>query len=436
MHDLKTIRENPQSFDFALAKRGVEAQSPAILQLDSARRAAQVRLEKMLSERNRLSREISTHKKNSRDDASIEGDVLSMQAAVQTLKKDIAAEEARLKNLADDLTQILETLPNLPFDDVPIGKDESENVEIRRVGTPHDFAFQPLQHFEIGERLQLMDFETAAKISGARFVILRGALARLERALANYMLDIHVGDHGLTEIQSPALVRRKALYGTGQLPKFSDDLFRTTDDFWLIPTSEVTMTNFVADTVVAESELPLRYVALTPCFRAEAGAAGRDTRGMIRQHQFSKVEMVSLVHPDESEAELHRMVGRAEAILQGLALPYRVVELCTGDLAFGARRTYDIEVWLPGQGQYREISSCSNCWDFQARRMQARLKKSGEKGTRFLHSLNGSGVAIGRCLVAVLENYQNADGSFTMPKALVPYMGGETRVGPNASSKA
>jgi seryl-tRNA synthetase len=319
---------------------------------------------------------------------------------------------------------MLATVPNLPADDVPEGQDETQNVEIRTWGTPREFAFKPKEHFEIGEALGQMDFDRAAKISGARFVVLFDGIARLERALAAFMLDLHTREHGYREVLPPYLVRDNALYGTGQLPKFADDLFRTTSDHWLIPTAEVPLTNLVAEEILDDDTLPRRFSALTPCFRAEAGAAGKDTRGMIRQHQFEKVELVSIAHPDTSVEEHERMTACAEEVLKRLGLPYRVVTLCSGDMGFSARKTYDIEVWLPGQGRYREISSCSNCGDFQARRMNARFKAKGEKGTRFVHTLNGSALAVGRTLIAILENYQESDGSVRVPNALRSYMGG------------
>ncbi len=344
---------------------------------------------------------------------------------------DVTAIKIKMANLekqelayADKLSEILSDLPNMPFADVSIGDDEDDNVEQYKWGEIPSFDFEPKQHFDLGENLGLMDFETASKISGARFVILKGALSKLERALANFMIDVQTGEHGCLEITPPALVRQHALYGTGQLPKFKEDLFHTDDDFWLIPTAEVPLTNMVRDTILDAKQLPMRFCALTQCFRAEAGSAGRDTRGMIRQHQFSKVEMVSITKPENSDEELKRMTQCAAVILQKLGLSYRVVSLCTGDLGFSARRTNDLEVWLPGQNKYREISSCSNCGDFQARRMKGRFRDVDAKGTNFFHTLNGSGLAVGRCLVAILENYQNQDGSIKIPDILIPYMGG------------
>ena len=349
---------------------------------------------------------------------------------VQSLKDKIAADEESAKSLEAELTGILEGLPNLPADDVPEGGGEDDNVEIRQVGTKPAFDFEAREHFDIGETLGLMDFEGAAALSGARFVVLRGALARLERALGNFMVDLHTGENGFAEVSPPVLVRSEALYGTGQLPKFAEDLYRTEDDYWLIPTAEVPLTNLSSGAIYDAGDLPQRLTAWTQCFRSEAGAAGKDTRGMLRQHQFGKVEMVCVTHPDESDAELERMTGCAEEVLKRLEVPYRVVTLCTGDMGFGARKTYDIEAWLPGQGMYREISSCSNCGEFQARRMNARFRTKGEKGTRFVNTLNGSGLAIGRTLIAVLENGQNADGTVTVPEVLRPYMGGLERIEP------
>jgi len=346
------------------------------------------------------------------------------------LKDGLAKAEEEERLLAETLDALLAGLPNIPYEDVPHGGGEEENVEVRRVGEPVAKDFAPKEHFDLGEALGLMDFETAATMSGARFVLLRGALARLERAIASFMLDTHTETNGYTEVIPPLLVRDNAMYGTGQLPKFAEDLFHTDDGFWLIPTAEVPLTNTAAEKIYDEADLPKRMTAWTPCFRSEAGAAGKDTRGMIRQHQFSKVEMVSIVHPDQSEAELDRMTACAEGILTALGLPFRTMMLCTGDMGFGARKTFDIEVWLPGQNRYREISSCSNCGDFQARRMKARFRTAGEKGTRFVHTLNGSGLAVGRTMVAILENYQNADGSITVPEVLRGYMGGKDVIQP------
>ena len=417
MHDLKSIREAPEIFDAGLYRRGVMPQSGKLIELDAERRAVQTGLQEMLRTRNEKSKKIGEAKKKGK-----KADKLVKE--VQKLKDDIAAAEAEERRLGETLEKKLAELPNQPAPDVPDGDDEYDNIEVRGHGEPFRPDFPAREHFDLGEGLGMMDFATAATMSGARFVILVGALARLERALATFMLDLHTGEHGYTEISPPLMVRDNAVFGTGQLPKFATDLFRTEDGFWLIPTAEVPLTNLVSGKVLEAGDLPMRVTAWTPCFRSEAGAAGKDTRGMIRQHQFTKVEMVSIVHPDESDAELERMTGCAEEVLKRLGLPYRVVTLCTGDMGFGARKTYDIEVWLPGQGRYREISSCSNCGDFQARRMNARFKAAGKKGTRFVHTLNGSGVAAGRALIAVMENYQNADGSIDVPEALRPYMGG------------
>lgn len=416
MHDLKTIRDNPEAFDTALSRRGLPASSSEILALDERRRGAQTRMQEMQARRNTVSKEVG-QRKSKGEDAD------DLIAEVQALKDGLAQAETEEREVAETLDSILAGLPNVPFEDVPMGTGEDDNVEVRRVGAKPSFDFEPREHYDIGEALGLMDFETAAKMSGARFVLLKGKLARLERALANFMLDTQTEQNGYTEALPPFLVRDNAMYGTGQLPKFAEDLFHTDDGFWLIPTAEVPLTNAVAEKVWDEDDLPMRLTAWTPCFRSEAGAAGKDTRGMIRQHQFSKVEMVSVVHPDRSVEELERMTGCAEGLLSALGLPFRTVVLCTGDMGFGARKTYDIEVWLPGQDRYREISSCSNCGDFQARRMKARFRPKGEKGTRFVHTLNGSGLAVGRTLIAVLENYQNADGSVTVPDVLRPYMG-------------
>jgi seryl-tRNA synthetase len=416
MHDLKAIRDNPEAFDAGLRRRGLEPLSPKVLALDTERRAEMTHAQALQAERNRLSKEIGGLKARGEDASAVMAKVAESKDA-QAMAEGLAAERER------ELNEILATIPNLPAADVPDGKDETANVEIRTWGEPKSFPFKAKEHFEIGEGLGQMDFDRAAKMSGARFVVLFDGLARLERALASFMLDLHTRTHGYREVLPPYLVRDTALFGTGQLPKFGDDLFRTTTDHWLIPTAEVPLTNLVAEETQDEETLPLRFTGLTPCFRAEAGAAGKDTRGMIRQHQFEKVELVSIAHPDQSEAEHERMTACAEEVLKRLQLPYRVVTLCTGDMGFSARKTYDIEVWLPGQGRYREISSCSNCGDFQARRMNARFKTKGEKGTRFVHTLNGSALAVGRTLIAVLENYQEANGSVRVPDALTSYMG-------------
>ena len=417
MFDIKWIRENPEEFDTGLGRRNLEPLSASLIALDKERRAAETLAQEIQANRNKLSKEIGAAKSRGEDAAEIIAEVSRSKEAQAE-----AEEQARIKT--EELTIALSSIPNLPLDIVPDGVDEDDNREERTWGDVPTFDFAPKEHFDLGEALGLMDFDTAAKMSGARFVVLSGALARMERALAAFMLDLHTDEHGLTEVNPPALVRDSALYGTGQLPKFGEDLFKTEDGLWMIPTAEVPLTNIVADAIIEDENLPRRFTAMTWCFRSEAGSSGKDTRGMIRQHQFTKVEMVSIVKPEESEAELERMTGCAEEVLKRLGLPYRVVTLCTGDLGFGARRTYDLEVWLPGQDRYREISSCSNCGDFQARRMKARYRPEGEKGTRFVHTLNGSGLAVGRTLVAVLENYQREDGSIVVPNALKPYMGG------------
>jgi seryl-tRNA synthetase len=417
MIDLKLIRDDAAAFDAALARRGLAPLSAEILAQDAHRRSVQTELQSLQARRNEASKEVGQIKRQG-------GDADALMEEVARIKDRLAALEAEDKELGEALDTILAGIPNLPASDVPDGADETQNVEVRRWGNPRNYAFQPKEHFEIGEGLGMMDFEAAARLSGARFVVLRKHLARLERALAAFMLDIHTLEFGYEETQVPYMVRDHALYGTGQLPKFGEDLFRTTNDYWLIPTAEVPLTNLVADSILDEAALPRRFTAYSPCFRSEAGAAGKDTRGMIRQHQFTKVEMVSIAHPDRSEDEHERMTQAAQTVLERLELPYRTVVLCTGDMGFGARKTYDIEVWLPGQNTYREISSCSNCGDFQARRMKARFRPEGEKNTRFVHTLNGSGLAVGRTMVAILENYQNEDGSVTVPEKLRPYMGG------------
>lgn len=415
--DIKRIRDDAEAYDDGLARRGLPPNSHRLLALDQARRQALTAAQELQARRNALSREIGQRKARHEDASEMLDEVIRG-------KQEQADLEARAAAVDAELQATLAQIPNLPDDDVPVGPDESANVELRRWGEPRAFDFPAKQHFELGEALGMMDFERAGKLSGARFVVLVGALARLERALASFMLDLHTTEFGYTEVSPPALVRSEALFGTGQLPKFSDDLFRTDQGLWLIPTAEVPLTNLVAGEIIEEERLPLRYAAMTWCFRAEAGAAGKDTRGMIRQHQFSKVELVSIAPPEWSEREHERMTGCAEEVLKRLALPYRVIVLSTGDMGFAARKTYDIEVWLPGQGRYREISSCSNCGDFQARRMNARVRRRDEKGTRFPHTLNGSGLAVGRTLIAVLENYQRADGSIEVPAALRPYLSG------------
>jgi seryl-tRNA synthetase len=417
MIDIKLVRDDPDAFDRALARRGLEASSSRLLDLDSRRRQVQTELQVLQARRNEVSKDIGKLKRDG-------GDAEAPMAEIARIKERVPALEAEDTAFAEELDLALATIPNLPASDVPEGRDEEGNALVRTVGEIRNFAFAPKEHFDIGEALGLMDFEAASKLSGARFVLLRGALARMERALAAFMLDIHTGEFGYVETAPPLLVRDHVPYGTGNLPKAAEDMFRTTDGFWLIPTAEVPLTNLAADRILDEKELPLRFTAYTPCFRSEAGASGRDTRGMLRQHQFNKVEMVSIVHPDVSEAEHERMTGAAETVLKRLGLPYRVMMLCTGDMGFAARKTYDLEVWLPGQGRYREISSCSNCGDFQARRMKARFKSAGEKQNRLVHTLNGSGLAVGRTLIAVLENYQQEDGSVAVPAALRPYLGG------------
>jgi seryl-tRNA synthetase len=423
MHDLKQIRDDPQAFDAGLKRRRLPPQSAEILALDAKRRTAQTRLQEHQQRRNEVSRQVGAAKSKGQDAAAL-------MAEVAQLKDAMEAATAEEHAAAAELDQILAGIPNLPAADVPDGADADANVEVRRHGNPRNFAFTPKQHFDVGEKLGLMDFEAATKLAGSRFVVLKGALARLERALAAFMIDIHSGEFGYQEILPPFLVNDQTAYGTGNLPKFGEDLFRTREGFWLIPTAEVPLTNLVADEILDESVLPLRFTAHTPCFRSEAGAAGKDTRGMIRVHQFSKVELVSIAHPDHSAAEHERMTGCAEEVLKRLGVPYRVVTLCTGDMGFASQKTYDIEVWLPGQGAYREISSCSNCGEFQARRMKARFRKAGDKGTRFVHTLNGSGLAIGRTMIALIENYQEADGSVVLPDVLVPYMGGMKVIAP------
>jgi len=420
--DIKWIRENPETFDRGLVKRGLEPLSAKLMALDEDRRKTLARLQDAQSRRNAASKEIGKAKA-AKDEARAQ----ALMAEVADLKETIQGGEAEAKEIEARLNAELAQIPNLPLDDVPVGPDETANVEVRRVGEPPTFDFAPKQHFEIGEALGLMDFETAAKLSGARFVVLKGALARLERALAAFMLDLHTTEFGYTEANPPLLVRDDAAFGTGNLPKFAEDLFQTTNGFWLIPTAEVSLTNFVREEILDEAQLPLRFTAWTPCFRSEAGAAGKDTRGMIRQHQFSKVELVSITTPEQSLAEHERMTACAEEVLKRLGLAYRTMLLSTGDMGFASQKTYDIEVWLPGQNTYREISSCSVCGDFQARRMNARYRPKDGK-PEFVHTLNGSGLAVGRTLIAVLENYQQADGSVMIPKALRPYMRGQERI--------
>ena len=420
MHDIRFIRENPEAFDRALKRRGMAAEAESLLKLDHARRAAQTAMQEIQAQRNELSKQVGEVKRAG-------GNADALMQEVATLKERLTSLEAQEKDTGDQLDLRLSSLPNRPADDVPEGKDEKDNVELRRFGTPHGLN-APRQHFELGEALGLMDFATATKLSGSRFTMLKGALARMERALGNFMLDIHTTEFGYTEISPPLMVKDEMMYGTAQLPKFVEDQFRTTTGMWLIPTAEVPLTNIVNGMILDRAELPYRFTAKTPCFRSEAGAAGKDTRGMLRQHQFYKVEMVSIVAPDQSEAEHERMTECAETVLNRLELPFRTIVLCTGDMGFASRKTYDIEVWMPGQNTYREISSCSNCGDFQARRMQARCRVAGEKGNEFVHTLNGSGVAVGRCLIAIMENFQQPDGSIIVPTALRPYMGGVERI--------
>ncbi len=422
MHDIRKIREHPKDFDAGLKRRGLSPLSGELLVLDQERRALETRAQDISNERNKAAKAIGLRKAAGEDASELIEQAARSKAAQ-------AQAETEAKEKTDALNAALCIIPNIPDLDTPDGADENDNVEVKTWGTPRDFAFKPKDHVDLGEGLGLMNFEVAAKMSGARFVVLMGALARLERALANFMLDVQTGENGYTEVNPPALVKDTALYGTGQLPKFAEDLFHTEDDYWLIPTAEVPLTNIVAGAILKADDLPRRYSAQTWCFRSEAGAAGKDTRGMIRQHQFTKVEMVSVTKPEESDAELARMTRCAEGILEKLDLPYRTVALCAGDLGFAAVKTYDLEVWLPAQNTYREISSCSNTRDFQARRMNARFKRDERKKPEFVNTLNGSGLAAGRCLVAVLENYQNEDGSVRVPEALRPYMGGLEVIG-------
>jgi seryl-tRNA synthetase len=421
--DLKWIRENPAAFDKALARRGLAPEAQNILELDETRRATVTKLQEAQARRNSVSKEIGKAKA-SRDEAKAQ----ALMTEVAELKESIARGEDEERRLSADLNGRLAGFPNILLDDTPDGADESANIELRKWGTPPEFGFAPKQHFELGEGLGLMDFEAAAKLSGARFVVLKGALARLERALAAFMLDLHTTEFGYLEVNPPLLVKDDAAFGTAQLPKFVDDLFRTTNGYWLIPTAEMPLTNLVRESVVDAARLPLRFTAHTPCFRSEAGAAGKDTRGMIRQHQFSKVEMVSVTTAEQALAEHERMTSCAEEVLKRLGLAYRVIVLCSGDTGFGARKTYDLEVWLPGQKTYREISSCSVCGDFQGRRMNARYRSAEGKELQFVHTLNGSGLAVGRTLIAVLENYQEEGGAVRVPEALQSYMGGLKRI--------
>jgi len=422
MYDIRWIRDNKAQFDQGLLNRNASPLGDHVLAIDDHRRAAIMRAQEAQEKRNALSKEIG-QAMAAKDQVRAE----SLKAEVAALKEVLAAAEVEEKAVVAELEEALQAIPNTPLDEVPVGADEHGNVLLHSFGTPRSFDFEPKQHFEIGEALGLMDFEAATRMSGSRFVVTKGALARLERAIGQFMLDLHTTEHGYMEVNPPLLVKDQAMVGTAQLPKFRDDQFRAGDDYWLIPTAEVPLTNLVREQILDEKDLPIRVTALSACFRAEAGSAGRDTRGMIRQHQFYKVELVSITAAGHSRAELDRMTASAEKVLQKLELPYRTMLLCTGDMGFASQRTHDLEVWLPGQNAYREISSCSVCGDFQARRMQARYKTADGKN-QFVHTLNGSGVAVGRALVAVLENYQNADGSVSVPTALQPYMGGVTRI--------
>lgn len=420
MLDIKWIRENPEVFDKALTNRGLEVISAQVIAMDEERRMTIQAVQDMQSQRNGLAKQIG-------DVKSKGGDAEALMEEAGLLRQKLPEAEENVRILEENLKKILDFLPNIPSADVPIGTSETDNKEIHRWGEQPTFSFTPKQHFEIGETLKLMNFEESAKISGSRFVILKGDLARLERALGSFMLDVHTQEYGYEEISPPYLVRTQAMYGAGQLPKFAEDAFVTTNDYWLIPTAEVPLTNLVTDSLLDPEQLPKRFVAYTPCFRSEAGSAGKDTRGMFRQHQFHKVELVSIVMPETSEAEHQRMLGAAQSILERLKIHYRTVILCTGDMGTCPQKTYDIEVWLPGQNAYREISSCSNFGDYQARRMQTRFRDEGKK-TRFVHTLNGSGLAVGRTLIAILENYQQEDGSVMIPDVLRPYMRGESHI--------
>ncbi len=426
MHDIRLIRENPAAFDAGLARRGLEPLSAQILAADASLRALQTEIQASLARRNEASKLIGQAMAGGDKDKAE-----ALKAEVADLKTALPAKEEAEREQLAALHDTLAALPNVPAADVPEGTDEESNIEISRWGTPRSFDFAPQEHADFAPALGL-DFETAAKMSGARFAFLKGQMARLERALGQFMIDRQTGEAGYTECATPLMVRDEAAFGTTQLPKFREDLFQTTDGRWLISTSEMSLTNAVREEILPEADLPIRMTALTPCFRSEAGSAGRDTRGYIRQHQFWKVELVSIVRPEDSDAELERKTRAAEKILEALELPYRKMLLCSGDMGFAARKTYDLEVWLPGQDSYREISSCSNCGDFQARRMNTRFRREEVKGNEFVHTLNGSGLAVGRTLVAILENYQQADGSVDIPAALIPYMGGITRLEPTA----
>ena len=422
MFDVKWIRDNPDAFDRGLARRGLPARAAGIVELDEKWRAAETAAQEIQARRNRVAKEIGGAKARGED-------LAPLLTQVASDKEGQAASEHEAAGFRRAIEDELGAVPNIPADDVPDGADEHGNQIVRLHGTPPTFEFAPKQHFELGEALGLMDFARAGRLSGARFVVLKGQLARLDRAIGQFMIDLQTDEFGYTEISPPLLVREATAFGTGNLPKAAEDMFRTTTGLWLIPTAEMPLTNLVADEILDEAALPLRFTAWTPCFRSEAGAAGKDTRGMIRQHQFEKVELVSIAHPDRSGEEHERMTACAEEVLKRLGLAYRIMLLCAGDMGFAARKTYDIEVWLPGQQTYREISSCSNCGDFQARRMKARFRPKEEKGTRFVHTLNGSGLAVGRTLIAVLENYQLGNGTVVVPEALRPYMGGLEVIG-------
>ncbi|GGB08680.1 serine--tRNA ligase [Allosediminivita pacifica] len=428
MHDIRAIRDNPAAFDAALSRRGVEPSASQVLELDQARRAAITAAETAQAEQNKASKEVGKAKAQ-----GDEAEFTRLRELVAAKKTEVAEMQAKARELDAQLTDLLMGLPNMLHDDVPDGADEADNVEIRRWGEPRAFDFQPKEHYQLAAVQDGLDFETAAKLSGSRFAVMSGAVARLHRALAQFMLDTHTNENGLTETWTPVLVREEMMYGTGQLPKFGEDSYKTTDGWWLVPTAEVPLTNIVNGLTLDEGYLPRRYVAHTQCFRSEAGSAGRDTAGMLRQHQFEKVEMVSVTHPDLSMDEHERMTRCAEGILEALNLPYRTVVLCAGDIGFGAIKTHDIEVWLPGQNTYREISSVSVCGDFQARRMNARFKPEGGGKPQFLHTLNGSGLAVGRCLIAVLENGQTEDGGVVLPQVLGPWLGGKTRITPEGA---
>ncbi|MBB3389475.1 seryl-tRNA synthetase [Rhizobium sp. BK275] len=423
MLDIKWIRENPEALDAALAKRSAEPLSQSLIALDEKRRSAVQKAQDLLSRRNAASKEIGAAMAQKNAELADK-----LKAEVAEIKETLPAAEEEERALSAELHDQLSRIPNVPFDDVPVGKDEHDNVVTRVVGEKPRWNHAPKEHFEIGEALGYMDFERAAKLSGSRFTVLTSQLAKLERALGQFMIDLHTTEHGYTEVSSPLMVRDEAVYGTAQLPKFAEDLFRTTDGRWLIPTAEVTLTNLVREEILDQEKLPLRFTALTPSFRSEAGSAGRDTRGMLRQHQFWKCELVSITDAESAIAEHERMTACAEEVLKRLGLHFRTMTLCTGDMGFGSRKTYDLEVWLPGQNTFREISSCSVCGDFQARRMNARYRGKDDKATKFVHTLNGSGTAVGRCLIAVLENYLNEDGSVTIPDVLLPYMGGLTKI--------